>query len=135
MTDATPVDPRVLSQLAELRKSYPSAKLSKSARGPVLSVEIPLKGGGWNADRATVATLIPCGYPFAMPSHFWIDENVSLPGGSPPLMSERSSDPFGQSARYCYYRPQMWHPNRETLLTWIHMIQLRFQREGAGEFR
>ena len=104
-------------QLRELRTKYTDATLENN----VVSASIKLFGG-YSAKTVKIHfQLLPC-YPFCNPIHFWTKESLRLENGVIPKHAWETN-----KGLEFFWRPSRWNPNRDTLTTYLHVIEQRFR--------
>ena len=85
---------------------------------------------GWNSRTTTVYFLVPAGYPVARPDNFWTDRNLSLASGAPPANTGTNQLPgVPQGLLLFSWHPNVWDPNRDTLVNYVGMIWSRFDQK------
>jgi hypothetical protein len=83
---------------------------------------------GWNSTSTTVKFLIPVGYPLAKPDCFWVDPTLRLATGATP--QNTGPNPIPEVPGQCLWfswHVGTWSPSRDTLLTYVRVIQNRFK--------
>lgn len=129
MTSGTVVG-LVEDQLRALSILFPGSVGTRMPDNTVLvtvpRVRLP---GGWSQQETSVSFLIPVGYPMARPDCFWADPNLRLAGGAMPQNVGVSPVPGTAEPRLWFsWHLQAWNPVTDTLLTYVRVIQQRFQR-------
>ena len=120
----------VESQLTDLRKVYPGAAVVELPDGSAL-VTVPgvAMPSGWNQSRTTVAFLAPTGYPMARPDCFWADTALRLASGNVPGNANIQPLPgSGEQRLWFSWHLAQWDAHRDSLLTYVRVIQGRFAR-------
>jgi len=115
-------------QLAQLRRLYPAAEGRAVGDGTVVVTVpgVPLPAG-WNKRIATVAFVVPVGYPAARPDCFWADGDLRLSSGATPQNAAMNTIPgFGELRLWFSWHLAAWSPSRDSLLTYVRTTQRRF---------
>ena len=112
-------------ELCRLKEHYPLATVSTLLDGVVLvslgQVTVPR---GWSLSAATLAFVVPTGYPAAQPDCFYVDEVLTLAGGQVPQNSGRQ--PLGgREWTWFSWHLQSWRPGRDNLVTYARFVELR----------
>lgn len=111
-----------------LRARYPGAVLQDGAGAVVVSVPNVQLPNGWNKRETIVHFLVPAGYPYANPDCFNTDADLRLAGGELPQNSSVQPMPLiGSTLWFSWHLEGGWKPNRDTLLTWMAVIERRFE--------
>jgi Prokaryotic E2 family E len=124
----TPID----HQLAQLSAAFAGARAEKQSNG-AYNVEIPgyVLPSGWNTPTATIIFQAPPGYPGAQPDCFWLEADSKQPirlanGGTPQASNDSNPIPGGgPRGTWFSWHLGKWDPNRDTLLSYVHVIQQR----------
>lgn len=135
-------------QFTRLVATYHNATLTL-ARSGAAKVVIPKMRtqGNWSTPEVEVRFLVPCGFPFASPQHFWAYPELRLVeghaagsfGGIAKWLVPDERDtlfPDGKTGRsnlmpgfpgyhgtWFSMSPQSWNPNRDSLFTFAKMIE------------
>jgi len=117
-------------QLKELLEMHPEAKVTALPDGSTLvsvpKVRIP---PGWNVTDATIAFMIPAGFPTARPDCFWTDQGVRIAGGAAPANTNPQVPPGGTAMMLWFsWHLQDWRPNRDTIYTYLDFCVGRFRQ-------
>jgi len=88
---------------------------------------LALPPGKWSKKETDVWFLVPVGYPQAPPDCFWAESDLVLASGAPPQSTQQQPAPDGQQRLWFSWHAQNWHPSRDTLSSWIHMLRRRFE--------
>jgi hypothetical protein len=112
-----------------LAEKFPGATLTDLKNGTFLcSVPKFRLPKGWNKKSASACFIVPNGYPCAQPAHFFTDADVMLKGDYAPrntdLRYRQEGAPGGM--RFWSWKPSIWSPNRDTLITYANFIKSRF---------
>ncbi|WP_460894898.1 E2/UBC family protein [Ramlibacter monticola] len=95
--------------------------------------DFPLPAG-WSSSSTVVRFVVPVGYPGPAPDCFWASSGLRLQNGSMP---QASQDPnpipeLGDVGLWFSWHvtdpAASWHPNRDTLTTYVGIIAERFRR-------
>ena len=116
-------------QFLRLKQVYPGAVIERRGDGSAL-VKLPefTLPPGWSKRNTSVLFVIPVGYPLAQPDTFWTDADLRLShGGFPPNTDLNTRYGGGEQRLWLSYHPTTWHPSRDTLLTWAHLISQRLK--------
>jgi len=118
-------------QFAKLGELFPSAKIKEIGDGQslvtVVDVRLPLEK--WNRPATEVCFVVPRGYPLANPDCFFAEEGLRLANGAMPKNSALQSQPYFSGQRLWFsWHFQGWNPNRDSLFTYVKMIQDRLNR-------
>ena len=122
----------VADQTAALQVQYPDARFDPMADGTVLVTipEVPLPKG-WSEATTEVSFVIPNGYPVAKPDCFWASAPLRLAGGAMPMNSAINEIPGIPGQRLWFsWHVATWNPATDGLLTFVRVIQLRFERRN-----
>lgn len=118
----------VEAHFAQLLERHPDATLEHLPGGiaRVTVPNLPL-GSIWNQPTTTVHFLVPVGYPVAPPDCFWADPTLALLGGLEPANSNLTPPPWTTTPYrwFSYHVQHSWKPTRDTLLTYVRVIQAR----------
>ncbi len=88
---------------------------------------VPL-GTGWSQTATAVRFLVPVGYPMARPDCFWADQSLRLANGALPQASNVQPIPeSGETGLWFSWHVAHWDPNRDSLQTYVHVIQSRLK--------
>lgn len=121
----------VTMQLDELRERFGAVHAQGMASGTTLvtvpDVRLPQ---GWSKCSTTVRFLIPPGYPHAQPDCFWADADLRLASGAIPQNSALNAIPESQEQGlwFSWHLTTAWHPNRDTLSSWMNSVKDRLGR-------
>lgn len=117
-------------QFELLKEQYQGASEKQLPSGARL-IEIPnvpLKHG-WNRTHVNVFFLAPVGYPGAQPDCFWTDQPCLRVADRPdPPQNSNDQNPIpeeGMRGTWFSWHLQQWNPNRDSLLTYMNVIQQR----------
>ena len=113
----------------KVKDKFTQATISHNADGSyVVSIPRFSLPPGWNKTHATIYFLVPVGYPQARPDCFWSDADLMLATGAPPQNTgTQGATGIPASLKWFSWHPQSWKPNSDTLLSYIGLIQKRFQ--------
>jgi hypothetical protein len=120
-------------QIQQLEAAWPGTTHAPLPSGASL-IKIPeLKlPPGWSRASSAIRFLAPIGYPHAKPDCFWADHGLRLANGAMPNAAnennpipEAPSEPMGL---WFSWHVAQWNPNRDTLLTFLNVIQDRFRK-------
>jgi Prokaryotic E2 family E len=112
-------------ELRRLRRHYPNATMSTLPDGVVLVRLGPVPvAPGWSLATATIAFVVPVGYPAAQPDCFYVEENLTLADGRAPQNSGRQSL-GGRDWTWFSWHLQSWRPGRDDLFTYARFVELR----------
>jgi hypothetical protein len=124
----TPIE----TQMEELKGVWPAANATRAASGAHL-VEVPgyPLPEGWNSRSVRILFVAPPGYPGAQPDCFWLESENRSPvrlaeGKTPHATNDSNPIPeFGPRGTWFSWHLQAWNPNRDSLLTYVHVIEKR----------
>ncbi|MFC3674063.1 multiubiquitin domain-containing protein [Ferrovibrio xuzhouensis] len=115
-------------QLKQLFERYNTVEVTERSDGTRLvrfQLDLP---AGWNKTRTTIWFIAPAGYPAAQPDCFWADNDLRLASGKQPDNSQSGHVGHGaEPAVWFSWHTKAWNPNRDGLLTYVHVIQARFR--------
>ncbi|MFZ5480846.1 MAG: E2/UBC family protein [Myxococcota bacterium] len=119
----------VNAQLGSLREAHSGAEARALPSGAFLvsvpNVRLP---DGWNRQATTVWFIAPPGYPFARPDCFWVEPGLRLSNGAMPQNANDTPIPEdGRAATWFSWHVQQWNANRDTLLTYLRVIESRLR--------
>ncbi len=90
-----------------------------------LTLPVP---SGWNKSSSTIWFVVPVGYPAAKPDCFWADNDLRLTSGGQPANSSYGNNSHGaQPGLWFSWHVGPWNPNRDDLITYVHVIENRLQ--------
>jgi hypothetical protein len=117
-------------QLERLKEFYPDATSKDIGEGRFLitvpGIRLP---SGWNSNVVEVCFVVPQAYPLANPDCFFADEGLRLRGGGMPKNSALQSQPYLPGQRMWFsWHFQGWNANRDSLFTYVKLIQDRLKR-------
>jgi hypothetical protein len=116
-------------QIDTLRAIYPDVRTQPLTSGATL-IEIPnfRLPSGWRPETTTIRFLAPAGYPHARPDCFWTDSDVGLITGSPPQASGNNPIPEANNIASVWFswHVAQWNPNQDSLVTYVRVIEARF---------
>jgi hypothetical protein len=116
----------------ELEEAWAGASHQPLPSGAVLVVVPGVKLRGWSREATTVRFLAPVGYPHAKPDCFWADHGLRLANQAMPnAANENNPIPEvsnGSPGLWFSWHAAQWNPNRDTLLTFLNVIQDRFRK-------
>ena len=133
MISATTQRPALIDQFDQVVERWPDAWLD-AANSVLVVPDLPLIDG-WNKSSTTVRFVVPEGYPFVCPRHFYADGDLMLAGNGCPQVSRLTGPrywancPGCGAAVFCHFlwTPWMWSINHDTLLTYINVIKCRLR--------
>lgn len=83
---------------------------------------------GWNSPSTAVKFVVPVGYPLAKPDCFWVDASIRLATGATPQNTGPNPIPDAPGPQLWFsWHVGPWSPSRDTLLTYVRVIQNRFK--------
>lgn len=123
---------RLLDDIELARSKFHTITHERLENGNVvIGAQLPLPEG-WNKTSVSVKFLVPAGYPFGRPEHFYTEPDLRLESGGIPRLSQIGgpyANPFPSKT------PWMWHmchlqswSTRDTVLTYLHVIGRRLAR-------
>ena len=116
-------------QFEILRTDFPHARLERLPDGANIVVipgfRLP---PGWSKTETELKFVAPVGYPFSRPDCFWTESDLRLATGAPPQNTGATPIP-NQTAPHLWFswHVSAWNPNSDSLLTYLHVIQRRFE--------
>ena len=110
----------VEQQFKELKLKFPTAVLNNNIV-EITDFKIP---NGWNKNAVTVKFKIPSGFPAANPVDFYTDKDLQIVNRY-GFVNPRNSNIYDEMLRM-FWRVTKWSPNYDTLLTYVRVIQSRF---------
>ena len=119
----------VEDQFQQLKQYYDTARLVPRPDGTFV-VEIPNLPlpTGWSKRATTAKFLVPVGFPHAMPDCFWSDPDLRLANNADPQATNLQVLPgTSEQHRWFSWHPNRWTPNRDSLLTYIKVIEARLR--------
>lgn len=119
----------VEQQFECLKVQFGNASIQSLPNGTFL-VTIPalILPAGWNNALTTVKFVIPVGYPLAKPDCFWVDAGLRLASGATPQNTGSNPIPGAAGPQLWFsWHVATWSPSRDTLLTYVRVIQNRFK--------
>ena len=118
------------AQLEALQRLFPGASAEALSNGATLvtvpDVRLP---DGWSQASATVSFLVPVGYPMAKPDCFYTDPELRLRGAGMPANTGINGQPIPDKPEprlWFSWHLASWNPNRDSLLTYVRVVQDRF---------
>ncbi|HEX8124726.1 MAG TPA: E2/UBC family protein [Allosphingosinicella sp.] len=115
-------------QFDALKARYPGAVLQDGAGAVVVSVPHVRLPKGWNKKETSVHFLIPVAFPHANPDCFNTEADLRLANGALPQNSTEQPMPLiGSTLWFSWHLQGGWKPNRDNLLTWMAVIERRFE--------
>jgi len=124
--------PIIDEQLRELEQFWTGSSHERLPSGAVLIVVPDVKlPPGWSRDSVTVRFLAPVGYPHAKPDCFWADPGLRLANQALPNAANESNpipEVMNSGGIWFSWHAAQWNPNRDTLLTYVNVIQDRFRK-------
>ncbi|HLN27329.1 MAG TPA: E2/UBC family protein [Gemmataceae bacterium] len=119
-------------QFESLKREFPSATLQSLPSGAVV-IAIPdfALPQGWSHPTTTVRFVAPVGYPFAKPDCFWTSPDLRLAtGGVPQAANHTTPIPEfnGLPLLWFSWHTGQWNANRDSFLTYAHVIERRFKQ-------
>ncbi len=114
-------------RLAE--SEYGGAHLTSRPDGTYV-VEIPNLPlpPGWSKSRTSVKFIVPVGFPHAVPDCFWTDQDLRLASNADPQASNIQPLPgTSEVHRWFSWHANKWAPNRDSLMTYIKIIEARLR--------
>lgn len=121
----TPVE----QQFECLKVQFGTASIQSLPNGTFL-VTIPdvALPAGWNNASTMVKFVVPVGYPLAKPDCFWVDASLRLANGASPQNTGPNPIPGSPGPQLWFsWHVGPWSPSRDTLLTYVRVIQNRFK--------
>ena len=113
-----------------LQSEFPTATLEHLPSGAAM-VAIPhfALPHGWSHQTTTVRFLAPVGYPLAQPDCFWTCPELRLQSGGVPQATSPKPVPEVNGAPLLWFswHTGKWNPNRDNLLTYARVIEMRFK--------
>ena len=86
---------------------------------------------GWSKREVTVHFLVPVGYPHANPDCFNTDADLTLEGGAlPKNVAPQVMPAVGNTLWFSWHLQRPWRPGRDTLLTWMGVVNGRFAEKA-----
>lgn len=126
--NVTPVE----QQLEALRVRHPGAEIvpAPGATGVVVVPNVKLPAG-WNCATTTVRFVLPAGFPLAALDCFWVSPDLRLASGAVPQNAQVQNPPpqipgVGPLLWFSWH-VQSWNPGRDTMLTYMRVIQDRLK--------
>lgn len=121
------MNPIFESQYSLFRDSY-SDSILKPIDGTYI-IQIPNVNlhEGWNMKQTTIWFHVPHGYPVAKPDCFWTDRNLRLANGMMPMNTGFNPMPDQSNELWFSWHAEKWNPNKDNLLTYMHMIEARLR--------
>lgn len=122
----------VQQQLESLRSRFPGAELAPAPGcfGVIVVPDVRLPPG-WSQPTTTVRFVVPAGYPLAALDCFWTSPELRLASGAVPQNAQVQNPapalPGGGPHLWFSWHVQSWNPGRDTLLTYVRVIQDRFK--------
>lgn len=119
-------------QMEALGSRFPGARLEPlpGNLGLVVVPDVKLPSG-WNTATTTVKFLVPAGFPLAALDCFWTSPDLRLATGALPQSAQVQDPPAGIPGAGAHlwfsWHVQAWSPGRDTLLTYMRVVQSRFQ--------
>jgi hypothetical protein len=118
------------AQIELIKSLYPEAQFRKLPSGAGLitvpSVALP---SGWSKAATSVRMLVPLGYPLAKPDCFWADSDLRLRNSGMPQASGFNAIPeVPEPGLWFSWHVAQWNPNRDTLLTYLRVVEDRFKK-------
>lgn len=122
--------PIIDQQLEILKEHFPGTTLSQLPNGAQLvtipNVRLPQ---GWSQQTTTIYFIAPVGYPLAKPDCFWADPALRLSNGGMPQAANITPIPdTNQNQVWFSWHAEHWNPNRDSLLTYMRIIEARLKR-------
>jgi hypothetical protein len=117
-------------QLRRLQGAFPGSQGRSLPDGTVLVTvpSVPLSAG-WNQSSTDVSFVVPVGYPMARPDCFYGDVGLRLANGNLPMNAAPQQVPHSGETRVWFsWHLATWNPTRDTLLTYVRVIQDRLNR-------
>lgn len=124
----TPVE----QQLEALRSRFTGAELvpAPSVVGVIVIPGVKLPAG-WNQPATNVKFIVPAGFPLAALDCFWTSPDLRLLSGALPqnaqIQDPPPTIPGGGPHLWFSWHVASWNPGRDTLLTYMRVIQDRFR--------
>jgi|SRR6266568_8324125 len=116
-------------QFEILRTDFPGARLEHLPDGSnvIIVPSFPLPAG-WSKGATEVKFIAPVGYPFSRPDCFWTESDLRLANGAMPQNTGANPIP-NQSNPHLWFswHVSAWNPNSDNLLTYLHVIERRFE--------
>lgn len=117
-------------QLGRLQKAFPGSRARALPDATVLVTvpSVPLSTG-WSQVTTDVSFVVPVGYPMARPDCFYADVGLRLANGNLPMNTAPQQIPHSEDTCVWFsWHLTTWHPTRDTLLTYVRVIQDRLNR-------
>ena len=122
----------------ERRKKWRAVRIDDTNNGEAVVTLIGYRlPAGWNRKKANILFLVPFSYPLNRPTWFWAPADLRLASGMSPFCT-------GTKGQICHpdigfrsvapgrhrafaWTPTVWHPSRDTLATFAHLIDKRLE--------
>lgn len=120
------------AQLDALRARYPGTEGTRLPSGTTLVTvpAVPLPAG-WSKAKTTIRFLVPAAYPYAALDCFWADPDLRLSGERMP-QNTAAGNPIPEVTQpglwFSWHLAHPWNPNRDTLSSWMSIINDRLRR-------
>ncbi len=117
-------------QFENLRSCFPGSTIQQvSDNSHVIFVPDIVVAAGWNQAQTAVYFFAPVGFPSAKPDCFWADASLRLASGAMPANSTIQALPLlGSTQLWFSWHLVSWDPARDSLLTYVRVIQERLSR-------
>lgn len=124
----------ISEQLAQLQSHsrYTSAIMRPFRFGHLITLPNFVLPVGWSYSSTTALFYIDSGYPCARPRGFWTTDHLryvknDLYGDCVPQnTTARDYESPPEAAQRWFWTPTHWSANGDTLLTFAHVIRMRF---------
>jgi hypothetical protein len=118
-------------EFSALREHYREALLTPTEGLHLINIpNFPLPSG-WSQTSTEVRFVVPNGYPYAAPDSFWSSGTLRLPNEGMPQNTQLGyvapGQPQGDLLWFSWHLQQPWNPSTCTLLTYVKVIQRRFE--------
>ncbi len=117
------------SQFEELKLKYKNSLLihNKDGSKTIVVYDITLPKG-WSKNKTSISfDILEC-YPFCNPKYFSTDLDLRLNSGARPRNTNDILIKFSKKKRLMFlWSVSKWNPNRDTLITYVHVIEQRFK--------
>jgi len=114
------------AQVGAVRERYPQATLQEVEGQRALVVPGVPVPGGWSIAEASIAILIPVGFPHVGPDCFFADAELRLASGAEP--SNSAMQPLlGRQYRWFSWHPAGWEPQSGSLGSYLRFCEARLR--------
>jgi hypothetical protein len=125
-------NPVIDAHFKRLKARHPEAMMEYLKSGAAL-ICVPQRPvpTTWSAPEVAIRFIAPPTYSVAAPDCFWVDPNISLPGGGLPKNSALNKDIPETQLRGHWFSWHVegghWMPNEHDLLAWLSSCMTRLQ--------